>query len=57
MTDSTNTTAAKHYAMTDAEARWRVQRTQQLLADGLDKFEAICQVRQEARSAPWTVIK
>ena len=40
--------------MTAAEARWRAQRTQQLLADGLDKFEAIAQVRQEARSAPWT---
>ena len=45
------------YAMTDAEAHWRAQRTQQLLADGLDKFEAIAQVRQEARSAPWTAIK
>ena len=53
MTDTTNTIAAKHYAMTDAEARWRAQRTQQLLADGLDKFEATYQVRQEARSAPW----
>ena len=40
--------------MTEAEVRWRAQRTQELLADGLDKFEAICQVRQEARSAPWT---
>ena len=43
--------------MTAAEANWRAQRTQQLLAEGLDKFEAIYQVRQEARSAPWTAIK
>ena len=39
--------------MTAAEARWRAQRTQQLLAEGLDKFGALAQVRQEARSAPW----
>ena len=42
--------------MTAAEARWRAQRTQQLLADGLDKFEAICRVRAEAKSAPWTLL-
>lgn len=42
--------------MTAAEARWRAQRTQQLLAEGLDKFEAICQVRAEAKSAPWTLL-
>ena len=41
--------------MTAAEARWRAQRTQQLLAEGLDKFDAIAQVRQEARSAPWSL--
>ena len=41
-------------AVTAAEANWRAARTQQLLANGLDKFEAIAQVRQEARSAPWT---
>ncbi len=40
-------------AVTAAEANWRAARTQQLLADGLDKFDAIAQVRQEARSAPW----
>ena len=39
--------------MTAAEARWRAERTQQLLAEGLDKFEALAQVRQEARTAPW----
>ena len=39
--------------MTEAEANWRALRTQQLLADGLDKFEAIAQVRQEARATPW----
>lgn len=39
--------------MTAAEARWRAQRTQQLLAEGLDKFDALAQVRQEARSQPW----
>ena len=43
--------------MTAAEARWRAQRTQQLLAEGLDKFDAIAQVRQEARSQPWAAIK
>lgn len=41
------------YRMTAAEAAWRAERTQQLLANGLDKFEAIAQVRQEARTAPW----
>lgn len=39
--------------MTAAEARWRAARTQQLLAEGLDKYDAIAQVRQEARTAPW----
>ena len=39
--------------MTAAEARWRAERTQQLLAEGLDKFDALAQVRQEARSVPW----
>lgn len=40
--------------MTDAEARWRAERMQHLLAvDELDRFEALAQVRQEARSMPW----
>ena len=39
--------------MTEAEARWRAERTVQLLAEGLDRFEALAQVRLEARSAPW----
>lgn len=39
--------------MTEAESRWRAARTQQLLAEGLDRLDAICQVRQEAKAAPW----
>lgn len=39
--------------MTEAEARWRAARTQQLLAQGLDRLDAICQVRAEAKSQPW----
>ena len=39
--------------MNEAEARWRAERTQQLLAEGLERFEALAQVRFEARSAPW----
>ena len=42
--------------MTAAEARWRAQRTQQLLADGLDRFETMDQVREEAKSQPWTLL-
>lgn len=43
--------------MTEAEAeiRWRAARTQELLAQGLDKLDAICQVRQEAKAQPWTI--
>lgn len=44
--------------MTDPEARWRAERMQHLLAvDELDRFTALAQVRQEARSAPWTAIE
>ena len=43
--------------MTAAEARWRAQRTQELLAEGLDKFDALAQVRQEAKARPWIAIK
>ena len=39
--------------MTAAEVRWRAERTQQLLSAGLDKLDAICQVRQETKAAPW----
>ena len=42
--------------MTEAEARWRAQRTQQLLADGLGRFEALAQVREEAKSQPWMLL-
>ena len=42
--------------MTAAEARWRAERTQQLLAQGLDRFEALAQVRQEAKAQPWAAI-
>ena len=41
--------------MTEAEVRWRAERTQQLLAQGLDKLDAIAQVRQEAKALPWTL--
>ena len=43
--------------MTAAEARWRAQRTQQLLAEGVERFEALATVRQEARSQPWAATK
>ena len=42
--------------MTAAEARWRAQRTQQLLAEGLGRFEALAQVREEAKSQPWMLL-
>ena len=42
--------------MTEAEARWRAQRTQQLLAEGLERFEATAKVREEAKAQPWTLL-
>lgn len=39
--------------MTTAEARWRAERMQHLLDDGMERFEAMALVRQEARSMPW----
>lgn len=42
--------------MTAAEARWRAQRTQQLLSEGLERFEAMAKVREEAKSQPWTLL-
>ena len=42
--------------MTAAEARWRAQRTQQLLSEGLGRFEAMAQVREEAKSQPWMLL-
>ncbi len=36
-------------------ALWSIQQMAALLAEGLDKFDAIAQVRQEARSAPWSL--
>lgn len=39
--------------MTEAEAKWRTKRTQQLLAQGLERFDALAQVRQEAKTKPW----
>lgn len=42
--------------MTAAEARWRAERTQQLLADGLGKLDAICQVRAEAKAQPLALL-
>ena len=40
--------------MTEAEAKWRTKRTQQLLESGLERFDALAQVRQEAKTKPWT---
>ena len=34
----------------------RAQRTQQLLAEGLERFEAIARVREEAKAQPWTLL-
>ena len=42
--------------MTAAEAAWRAARTQQLLAEGLERFEALAQVRAEAKSQPWMLL-
>ena len=42
--------------MTAAEARWRAQRTQQLLAEGLERFEVMAQVREEAKAQPWLLL-
>lgn len=42
--------------MTEAEARWRAQRTQQLLSEGLGRFEAMAKVREEAKSQPWMLL-
>lgn len=42
--------------MTDAEARWRAQRTQQLLNQGVERFEAIALVREEAKAQPWLLL-
>ena len=43
--------------MTAAEANWRAERTQELLAEGVERFEALATVRQEAKTQPWIVIK
>lgn len=42
--------------MTAAEARWRAQRAQQLLSEGLERFEAMAQVRAEAKAQPWMLL-
>ena len=42
--------------MTAAEARWRAQRTQQLLAESLERFEAMAKVREEAKAQPCTLL-
>lgn len=39
--------------MTPAEARWRAQRMQHLLDNGMERFEAMALVRQESKSTPW----
>lgn len=42
--------------MTATEAAWRAARTQQLLSEGLERFEAMAKVREEAKSQPWTLL-
>ena len=42
--------------VTTAEAAWRAARTQQLLAEGLERFEAMAKVREEAKAQPWTLL-
>lgn len=40
--------------MTPAEIRWRAERLQHLLAtEEMERFEAMAQVRQEAKYRPW----
>ena len=39
--------------MTEQETQWRSRRTLQLLTSGVDRMDAIAQVRSEAREAPW----
>lgn len=40
--------------MTPAEIRWRAERMQHLLAtEEMERFEAMAQVRQEAKARPW----
>lgn len=41
--------------MTAAEVAWRAERTQQLLADGYDRLDALAQVRAEAKAQPWAL--
>ena len=43
-------------SMTAAEAAWRAARTQQLLAEGLERFETMAQVRAEAKSRHWALL-
>lgn len=43
--------------MTEAEANWRAQRTQSLLEAGADRYEALAQVREEAKTKPWIATK
>ena len=42
--------------MTAAEANWRAERTQQLLAAGLERIDALVQVRQEAKLQPLALL-
>lgn len=42
--------------MTATEAAWRAARTQQLLSEGLERFEAIARVREEAKSQLWMLL-
>ena len=39
--------------MSAAEARWRAQRMQELLTEGVERFEALATVRAEAKTRPW----
>lgn len=40
-----------------AEADWRAARTQSLLEAGADRYEALAQVCEEAKTKPWNATK
>lgn len=41
--------------MTTAEARWRAERMQHLLDDGMERFEAMALVRQGRQDCGWAL--
>lgn len=38
--------------MTEAEAKWRTKRTQQLLAQGLERFDALARCGKRPKTSP-----